>query len=60
MQPEYELVAKQWNGQKRSSDDEHFFAVLDFQDGQQVYQRVSERGLGASCPDVIAETSSFL
>ncbi|KAL8287459.1 hypothetical protein RQP46_003317 [Phenoliferia psychrophenolica] len=37
-QPEHALVAKQWNAQPES--DEHFFAVLDFADGQAVYQRL--------------------
>ncbi|KAK4057253.1 oligosaccharyl transferase subunit ost3/OST6 [Microbotryomycetes sp. JL221] len=41
MQPEYNLVAKQWKGQRRSDDEEHFFAVLDFVNGQEIYQRLN-------------------
>lgn len=41
MAPEHALVAKQWSGVRRSDDEEHFFAVLDFANGQQVFQKVS-------------------
>jgi hypothetical protein len=41
MAPEHALVAKQWSAQQKNSDQEHFFAVLDFADGNAVYQRVS-------------------
>lgn len=58
MQPEYELVAKQWSKQKHSNDDEHFFAVLDFQDGQQIYQRVS-RAVPASAARSADDFSSL-
>lgn len=51
MAPEHALVAKQWSGVRRSDDEEHFFAVLDFANGQEVYQRVSrlERWCCARC-----------
>ncbi|KAM0746766.1 hypothetical protein T439DRAFT_293724 [Meredithblackwellia eburnea MCA 4105] len=40
--PEHALVAKQWSSQSSSAKEgeEHFFAVLDFQDGQLIYQRL--------------------
>ncbi|KAK4051333.1 oligosaccharyl transferase subunit ost3/OST6 [Microbotryomycetes sp. JL201] len=41
MQPEYDLVARQWKKQTRSDDNEHFFAVLDFVNGQEIYQRMN-------------------
>ncbi|KAM0789294.1 hypothetical protein ACM66B_000134 [Microbotryomycetes sp. NB124-2] len=41
MQPEYDLVARQWKKQSRSDDNEHFFAVLDFVNGQEIYQRMN-------------------
>mgnify|MGYP001581932570 CR=1 FL=1 len=41
--PEHALVAKQWSAQPEH--EQHFFAVLDFADGQMVYQRVSPPGL---------------
>lgn len=41
MAPEHALVAKQWASQSRKEDEEHIFAVLDFADGNAVYQRVS-------------------
>jgi hypothetical protein len=44
MAPEHALVAKQWSGVRRSDDQEHFFAVLDFANGQQVFQKVSTGG----------------
>lgn len=40
MGPEHALVAKQWDNTRHPDDDEHFFAVLDFADGQEIYQRV--------------------
>lgn len=43
--PEYKLLAKQWHKQRkgRKAEDEHFFAALDFVDGQPIYQRVRAR-----------------
>ncbi|KAI5478364.1 oligosaccharyltransferase complex subunit gamma [Pseudohyphozyma bogoriensis] len=35
--PEHALVAKQWS--KHAESDDHFFGVLDFEDGQAIYQR---------------------
>ncbi|BGP70884.1 oligosaccharyltransferase complex subunit gamma [Rhodotorula toruloides] len=40
LQPEYTLLAKQWSSTKKSSDEEHFFAYLDFQNGPEVFQRL--------------------
>jgi hypothetical protein len=40
LQPEYTLLAKQWQAAKKSADEEHFFAYLDFQKGPEVFQRV--------------------
>ncbi|SGZ26929.1 BQ5605_C025g10000 [Microbotryum silenes-dioicae] len=40
VQPEYDLLAKQWQSQQKKVDENHFFAVLDFVDGQQIYQRL--------------------
>ncbi|SCV70108.1 BQ2448_1502 [Microbotryum intermedium] len=40
VQPEYDLLAKQWQNQQKKTDENHFFAVLDFVDGQQIYQRL--------------------
>ncbi|KAK4701425.1 oligosaccharyltransferase complex subunit gamma, partial [Phenoliferia sp. Uapishka_3] len=37
-EPEHALVARQWS--KQQQHDQHFFAVLDFADGQLVYQRL--------------------
>ena len=49
MGPEHALVAKQWATTRHTDDEEHFFAVLDFADGQEIYQRVSPFG-GAHLP----------
>ncbi|GAA5841190.1 hypothetical protein JCM11251_003231 [Rhodosporidiobolus azoricus] len=40
IQPEYTLLAKQWQSTKRSEEDEHFFAYLDFQAGPEIFQRL--------------------
>ncbi|GAA6060601.1 hypothetical protein JCM10212_004580 [Sporobolomyces blumeae] len=42
LQPEYELVARQWNSAKKSPDSEedHFFAYLDFATGPTIFQRL--------------------
>ncbi|GAA5911578.1 hypothetical protein JCM6882_008044 [Rhodosporidiobolus microsporus] len=40
LQPEYTLLAKQWHSTKRSDEDEHFFAYLDFQAGPEIFQRL--------------------
>lgn len=56
MQPEYAAVAKSWAGQKNNKD--HFFAVLDFENGQAVYQKVSARP-GAAGSASRAEAHGF-
>lgn len=37
--PEYRLIAKTWR--KQPEADRHYFALLDFADGQDIYQRVN-------------------
>jgi oligosaccharyltransferase complex subunit gamma len=43
-QPSFEQVADSWRRQSKDVKNGHFFAQLDFQDGQAIYQRVSNSG----------------
>jgi hypothetical protein len=44
MAPEYAAVAKSWQSNKNSNS--HFFASLDFEHGQAIYQKVSSPEVG--------------
>ncbi|GAA5881403.1 hypothetical protein JCM1840_007556 [Sporobolomyces johnsonii] len=40
LQPEYQLLAKQWNSAKKKDGEDHFFAYLDFANGAPIFQRL--------------------
>ncbi|BGP16760.1 hypothetical protein JCM10213_002151 [Rhodosporidiobolus nylandii] len=40
LQPEYALLAKQWQSAKKQDGEDHFFAYLDFQNGGEIFQRL--------------------
>jgi len=41
--PVFEEVAASWSKAPKKERDGHFFATLDFSDGQEVFRRVSTR-----------------
>ncbi|GAA6032328.1 hypothetical protein JCM8097_008121 [Rhodosporidiobolus ruineniae] len=40
LQPEYALVARQWQNSKKADGDDHFFAYVDFTTGPEIFQRL--------------------
>ncbi|GAA5833446.1 hypothetical protein JCM5353_008056 [Sporobolomyces roseus] len=40
LQPEYTLLAKQWNSAKKREGEDHFFAYIDFATGPTIFQRL--------------------
>ncbi|GAA5898333.1 dolichyl-diphosphooligosaccharide--protein glycotransferase OST3 [Sporobolomyces salmoneus] len=40
LQPEYQLLAKQWNSAKKQDGEDHFFAYLDFATAPTIFQRL--------------------
>ncbi|POY75638.1 hypothetical protein BMF94_1260 [Rhodotorula taiwanensis] len=40
LQPEYAQLAKQWHTEKKTEDEDHIFAYLDFQHGAEIFQRL--------------------
>ncbi|GAA5929328.1 dolichyl-diphosphooligosaccharide--protein glycotransferase OST3 [Sporobolomyces koalae] len=40
LQPEYQLLAKQWNSARKQEGEDHLFAYIDFATGPTVFQRL--------------------
>ncbi|GAA6010378.1 hypothetical protein JCM11491_006294 [Sporobolomyces phaffii] len=40
LQPEYQLLAKQWNTARKGDGEDHFFAYIDFATGPTIFQRL--------------------
>lgn len=47
LQPEYQLLARQWQSTKKHDGEDHFFAYIDFATGPTIFQRVSLPSLDA-------------
>ena len=45
-QPSWDQVASSWRRKSANTRDQHFFAQLDFVDGQAIYQRVRDFDIG--------------
>lgn len=46
--PNFNAVGKSWKKVPKEKRDYHFFATLDFKDGQDIFRRVSDQSLQSS------------